>query len=1162
MKPILLFLFTLVSISLSGQNKPEIIVTNGHQMHVTNISFHPNNNWIATGSIDGTVRVWSKSLQREMHVLYGHSGAVTKVGYTSNGKQLITSDNKGFIYIWDTKDYKLIIKRRLSKASDFFEYLAQSDYYTYNSNDSLFLQSISNSQEPARFIAKAGFVTQIASSPKSGKYLGYHDLISKKILLFDWKKDMNAPVYTVAIEGYQQQIRINHQDNQIATLNLAQKVLHLAKFGEGNEGEPLRSIVVPDTLIFKISDIEFSPDGTLLALLTMGGDLYLYNTQTLKQEKRIKTGASYTPEMAFHPKDPFVGISGWYSQIDSSKRGRNYSTFLSVNLYNPYTEKSLGDLRGYPKIIGHLSVDSTDTNLQSFHIIDKLSGMRSWNLREGDLERFTESFSAAASTANGQMLAVLLPDLKTRSDSVECAVLKLPEHKKVFSVMASTVRNIALSPDGRYLVFESSKIDLKNPINNKFYLQVWDIEKKKRLSLTPLPLHQISMMAIGFFRVDPSCQYVLSQSPDTLYTRRLSDGTIVSRIFSRWESGDGKYRNAVLDFSPQQNAIVIGASVVTDFTRATMRTEMVFSEWDYTTGTALATYPTGVSGFFASGDFHPSGKYLVTGHEDNFGLEGFPVLIWDWASKKVICTLSGHYGNVRCVWYGNKGERVYSAADDGFIKIWDVNNCQLIGSMLAMEQTNYLLLSPDGYYKTSKNNHDGLCFKYKEELYGFDQFDLYFNRPDKVLAHFGLSRFALQLYTKAWEKRVARLGYDKELLDKIIIPDNLPRVVITNKNEIPVGTQENSINIDLLATDSLTPLQKLHISINGVPMFTAKGLDLEDKNTYKARHNVALASGKNIIKVSVVNALGLESFREEIEINHIVSSSAVLPDLYILTVAVSNFQDSSRNLRYTRRDAESIVETFNATKNKQYANVYHRSLTDAQATKSQILEQAAFLKQAKIDDVVLVFISTHGLIDDNFDYYLATHNTNFNNPAADAIAYQDIDKQLLDGLPCLNRLVMLDACHSGEIDRDEAVLASNNKLKNQEGTVTFGIKSGNDYVRPKAGVKDAFNYMQQLFTDVAHSTGSTVIAAAGGYEFAIESDVYSGGHGVFTYSVLEALSNSSHASVKKADYNEDSKVSVSELHRFVAAKVVELTNGKQRPTTRQENGLNDFILFK
>lgn len=80
-----------------------------------------------------------------------------------------------------------------------------------------------------------------------------------------------------------------------------------------------------------------------------------------------------------------------------------------------------------------------------------------------------------------------------------------------------------------------------------------------------------------------------------------------------------------------------------------------------------------------------------------------------------------------------------------------------------------------------------------------------------------------------------------------------------------------------------------------------------------------------------------------------------------------------------------------------------------------------------------------------------------------------------------------------------------------------------------------------------------VISSASGVEFAFESPEWK--NGVFTYSLLEGLRTQS------ADKNKDGQVIVSELRDYVIEKVKKLTNGKQTPTSRQENLEFDFRIY-
>jgi uncharacterized caspase-like protein len=81
---------------------------------------------------------------------------------------------------------------------------------------------------------------------------------------------------------------------------------------------------------------------------------------------------------------------------------------------------------------------------------------------------------------------------------------------------------------------------------------------------------------------------------------------------------------------------------------------------------------------------------------------------------------------------------------------------------------------------------------------------------------------------------------------------------------------------------------------------------------------------------------------------------------------------------------------------------------------------------------------------------------------------------------------------------------------------------------------------------VGKSTGATIISAAAGNQFALESGDLK--NGVFTYSILEAI-------------NRYPTLKVSELKKIVGERVEQLTNGMQQPTSRNENIAVDWSIW-
>ncbi|MBL4648312.1 MAG: caspase family protein [Aureispira sp.] len=273
-------------------------------------------------------------------------------------------------------------------------------------------------------------------------------------------------------------------------------------------------------------------------------------------------------------------------------------------------------------------------------------------------------------------------------------------------------------------------------------------------------------------------------------------------------------------------------------------------------------------------------------------------------------------------------------------------------------------------------------------------------------------------------------------------------------------------------------------------------------------------------------------------------------DLHIFTVGVSTYVDSSRNLTFASKDAEDIAQAFSG-QTSHYKTIYQHVITNKEANLKTVLQELEQLKNTSVDDEIILYFSCHGLLDDQLNYYLAMHDTDFEQPQSNGLSYQVLETALAQ-IPARKRLLFIDACHSGEVDKSEIELEQNKPLSNT--TIRMRAKSGNYTLQPKMGLRNSFAYMQTLFSNVTKSTGTTVISAAGGMEFALESKDWN--NSAFTYAILEGLES------KKADLDQDGLVKISELQKYVTFKVHQLTEGKQVPTTRHINRSNDFLIYR
>jgi hypothetical protein len=176
------------------------------------------------------------------------------------------------------------------------------------------------------------------------------------------------------------------------------------------------------------------------------------------------------------------------------------------------------------------------------------------------------------------------------------------------------------------------------------------------------------------------------------------------------------------------------------------------------------------------------------------------------------------------------------------------------------------------------------------------------------------------------------------------------------------------------------------------------------------------------------------------------------------------------------------------------------------------------------------------LLDAQLDYYLSTYEVDFYAPKEKGIPY-DVLEDLLDSIPARQKLLLIDACHSGEVDKED--LRVGQLLAGAKGIQrTRGVIPDSTMLEPKIGLQNSFQLMQELFVNVEKGSGATIISAAGGDEYALEGGSIA--NGFFTFALLQF-------------FKTNKTVSVKEMKKVVSSEVLRLSGGLQRPTSRLEN---------
>ncbi|MBN4072492.1 caspase family protein [Crocinitomix catalasitica] len=509
--------------------------------------------------------------------------------------------------------------------------------------------------------------------------------------------------------------------------------------------------------------------------------------------------------------------------------------------------------------------------------------------------------------------------------------------------------------------------------------------------------------------------------------------------------------------------------------------------------------------------------------------------------------ITGHSDLVSSVAINERYGFLATASWDGMIRFWDLKNGDLLTIFGAFGKGQYVYLNSDNYYFSSKNALNYIGFKFDDRMFSFDQFDLKYNRPDMIvdkLPYF--DEEYKDAYFRAYKKRLSKLGVKESDLE---LTKDIPHLEVTkgvstrkrNERTRKKGTRLTVVDFHVEAHDELANLDKLHVKVNGVPEFGILGKPINQKQ-YKETISIRLNPGKNYIQFSVINEHGISSFISSFTVN--VRNKEAISNLYVISLGSSKFRQSQYDLGYAAKDAEDIANYF-SKRQGDYDQIFIKKMVNEQIRKDSVVALKSFLKGATENDVVILFAAGHGVLDAELDYYFSTYNMDFNDPSEKGIPY-DVFENLMSETKSRKKVMFLDACHSGEIDKDEVI---ENFVLEEQGDLTF--RSVNRTIKNINAI-NSFDLSKTLFADMRMNSGTTVISSAGGAQYAIEGEEWD--NGVFTYALINGLENS------EADLNKDRSIQLSELQEFILFEVNKLTNGMQTPTSRAENLKNDFVI--
>jgi len=659
---------------------------------------------------------------------------------------------------------------------------------------------------------------------------------------------------------------------------------------------------------------------------------------------------------------------------------------------------------------------------------------------------------------------------------------------------------VAISPDGKLLLsLEVTEAGISG------IATLWNIAQRKQLWSTTI---KGGGRAVAFSR-DGS--YVLV-------------GGLVAKLL---DATNGKL---LVDFKKNESYGITSFDFSSDGSRALLSNgdwQANAEIWDTKTGRLLHVL-NGHSKYVSSVSYSPDGTRVLTGGSDG------TARIWDAATGRQLLLLRLDSGNaVTYVTFTRNGARVVTGHSDGSVAIWNAVSGELIVTLIATDDGEWVTITPEGFFDASANGGKLLHVVNGVETVSIDQVFQTLFRPDLVREKLAGDPRGLV--------RAAATNLD---LNKVIASGVAPDVRVTLPGRGLSGTVDGTtVSTEAEITDRGGGIGRVEWRINGVtsgvdnPAASAAGQPL------RLTRSLALDPGSNEISVMAYNGANLiASVSARLAVTAPqpgavplgpapsaptpgatpppASISPVKPRLFMVVAGVNAYADRRITLSYAVSDATEVARAFNKAGAGLYQSVDVKLLTDADVTRDKL--DAAFKEvaaKAQASDVFVLYLAGHGKTVDGRYYFIPQNFTvdgeltaRFVDPAVRGAGISQDQLQLwFASVPPRRSVILLDTCESGTLTGD----------------------AGETQQLERGGANDR----------LAQATGRSIITAAGGSEEAMEG-FHS--HGLFTYELLDGLD--------RADSDGDGSIEVTELAAYLYAEVTELSQKifKQRQSPQMK----------
>jgi WD40 repeat protein len=609
--------------------KPRKAFLYGHSFHVSIVVFSPNGKTLASGSFDGSVRLWDVETRQPLGqplALAGDSFSIQSMAFSPDGKTLASGSFDGIVRLWNVETRQLLGELVNDSSSVYSVAFSPNGKLlaSGNGDNTVRLWNIETKRVLSKpLVGHSSSVYSVAFSPDGKTIASGSDDKTVRLWEVETKQALSEPlvghsssVYSLAFSP----------DGKILASGSDDKTVRL---WEIETKQPLG-----DPLVGHSNDVRtlaFGPDSKILASGSEDNSLRLWNVETGNLISETLVGHSVFVTSAFFSSSGKIIASGmgldntvrlWYLQTKQR---------LSQTLIKYFDEINSVVFSPDSKI---LALGSKDNTVRLLDIETRKA------LGEPLVSHF-DDYSEVNSVA-------FSPDSKTiafKNDDNALILWDVQTRQPLAKPLVGDddfVLSVAFRSDGNTLVY-----------GGDYLVRLWDIETKQPLG-EPLIID---------YSGDDIKNLVFSTDGKTFALWSVDNNIILWDFETRKALGEPLEHPGDIysvAFSPDGKIIASGEE---DGGRIML--------WDVKTRQQLGEPLVSHSDYYGevySVAFSHDGKILASGSDDN------TIRLWDVETRQSLGEpLVAHSDDVLSVAFSPDGKILASGSSDKTVRLWDVN---------------------------------------------------------------------------------------------------------------------------------------------------------------------------------------------------------------------------------------------------------------------------------------------------------------------------------------------------------------------------------------------------------------------------------------------------------------------------------------------------------